>query len=93
MDDNTESIIRLIRSLRSTMQENLPQVRSAIDDIICSKDTSVIRIERMLDTLLDHMHVGIGEEEFLRLNAYYGTVNEEYAMEYRRFYEDLKKDT
>lgn len=82
-----EDIKDKIGKIKSQMEENLPIISSEIEELIGKKEQSVSRIERLLDTLLDYTQLGVGEEEFKRLNDYYATLNPLNA----KFYEHAMK--
>lgn len=60
-----------------------------IDIIIRNQDKSLQRIERVLDTLLSCLYMGIGEVQFNRLNSYYATFNKKNAGKYAKFYHEI----
>lgn len=86
-----EDIIGITGKLKEQMESNLPFINSEIDQIIRNKETSMPRIEQLLDTLLDYMHLGVGEPEFKRLNTYYASFNQENAGAYDGFYQELEE--
>ena len=85
----SDNLIRMIKNVRKKMESNIPLLNDEINSIIADRDRSAQRTERILDTLLDYLGMGIGESQFLRLNSYYRTFNRENADEYARFYNEI----
>ncbi len=84
-----EDLVARIRKLRKEVIRTLPYVRNEIDNIINNKVTSMPRIERTLDLLLDFISLGYGEGEFKELNAYYQTIHSEYSEAYARLFKEF----
>jgi hypothetical protein len=82
---------KIIDHTQAAISGFMPVISSDIDSIIKNKEKSSSRIENTLDTLMSMMDFGIGEEEFLRLNKYYATFNKDSAGEYRKYYDEWKK--
>ena len=87
-DLNIGHIVKMIRSARADMQRGLEIVRSQIDYLISNNKGTPDDIEHRLDFLLDCAYLGLGEEDFKRLNAYYATISPENAARYDEFYKD-----
>jgi len=66
-------------------------ISKEIDLIIESNDRSMPRIERLLDTLLNFGQMGLGKADFIRLNSYHATFNQEYAHEYSTIYQEMNE--
>lgn len=85
-------IIKAIENLKKKIEEIMPSVNQSIDTIIGNDITSCLVIERLLDQLLDYTSLGLGEEEFRKLNKYYATINKEnasfYEKEFDTFYSE-----
>lgn len=82
MDDYDKMMKELKRATDYTVAAVKGQMlimSSDIDAIIRSKEQSPSKIENLLDTLLSTMHLGLGEQEFLKLNKYYATFNKDNA--------------
>ena len=75
--------------VKKKAQENVQNISLLIDGFIAQKSKNVIEIEHTLDTLLDYTMLNVGEEEFKRLNRYYGSVNQNNADFYWRSYQDM----
>ena len=88
MDD----LIKAITQLKQKMGAHIPVIRRDIDHIITAKMTDELTIERTLDTLLDYGQLGLGQEEFRRLNGYYATIRPEYAERYNEFYAEMNTE-
>jgi len=71
------------------MEATLPLLDAKIDEMIKNQERSSKRIESVLDTLLDYVGMGLGEEQFKRLNAYYGSFCAELSAEYDRYYDEI----
>jgi hypothetical protein len=85
-----DELVKQIIEVRKMARASLPQLRAEITDIIESKSVDERRIEHTIDDVLNLYEMGIGKKEFLRLNAYYKTVNPEGADFYRRAYENVE---
>ena len=81
-------LVGMIESVKRRVEAQLPVIGEEIDGIIGGRVVSVVRIERLLDTLLDYALIGCGEEEFKRLNGYYATVHKENSEIYDGFWND-----
>ncbi len=81
---NYEGVFRAIEGLKDKIEETMPSVKGSIDIVISNNITSSLIIERLLDQLLNYASLGIGEEEFRRLNQYYATINKENASFYEK---------
>ncbi len=87
-----KKIVQAYVSIRNQMHSLLPDISEEITSIIESNDTSVLRIEELLDTLLNFGQMGVGESEFVRLNSYYALFNREYAGEYSKTYREMNEE-
>ncbi len=85
-------LCKKIKALRKSIAAAMPSISAEIDSIIETKENSVPRIEKTLDTLLGLASLGYGEEEFQRLNLYYATINKPNAEFYQRYLEEELKD-
>lgn len=81
---NYRSIVEAIEGLKGKIEDSLPSIRESIDIIISNNITTCLVIERLLDQILDYTSLGLGEEEFRKLNQYYATINKENATFYER---------
>jgi hypothetical protein len=77
-----------IRKLRTDMESNLPFLENEINSIIKNQEKSHKRIERMLDTLLDYLYMGVGEKQFKMLNSYYESFCPKFSAEYDKLYHE-----
>ncbi|MFP4656479.1 MAG: hypothetical protein ACLFNK_02770 [Candidatus Woesearchaeota archaeon] len=84
-----DDIVEITEKLREDMKHNVPILDREIDYIIEVRNQSIERIENILDTLLDYSQMGVGEEQFIKLNSYYHTFCPEYSAEYSWFYDEI----
>jgi len=84
-----KSLVKQVQKLEKQMKDNLPEIRESIDNIIKGKITSIQIIEKTLDVLLNYVQIGIGVEEFNRLNRYYFTINSENSKQYENYYKEI----
>lgn len=70
------------------MESYIPELEQEIDEMIEKREKAPKRIENMLDLLLDYLHMGIGEEQFIKLNTYYGSFCPTHSAQYDAFYHD-----
>lgn len=93
LEETVEQISDLIKkNIQQIEQEAMPAVRKEINYIINNRVDSIEDIERVLDILLDYIHVGCGIKEFRKLNSYYAAVDKENSETYTRFYEEIIGD-
>lgn len=83
-----DDIIRMTLELKKQMQSQLPIIDKQINTIIQTKEESPQVIESVLDILLDYSLMGVGDDQFKKLNKYYATFNFSNAATYTRFYEE-----
>jgi len=76
----------MIKSVKNKMEEALPFIDIEIQYIIRNKNQSSQTIEKILNTLLDYGQLGIGVEEFKKLNNYYASFNPTDAKYYTDSY-------
>lgn len=88
-DDIVELVGSLLEPIKANARQHLSLLQKDIDEIILQKRKAAPPIERILDTLLDYSQLGIGKEEFLRLNAYYATFKPNNAQSYKKYYDEL----
>lgn len=79
----------MTRDLKKRMESNIPVLEKEIDLIIQNKEKNPKTIEYILDTLLDYMNLGVGEDQFRKLNSYYSSFCSENSAEYDKFYHDI----
>ena len=91
-DEMEKSIVDMIKTVKGIIEAQMPGLRKEVESIIQYKTKSDNLIERTLDTLLDCMNMGLGEEEFNMLNKYYSTVNKSGYRFYQREYKKLKEE-
>ena len=88
MDEKIITEIRgMFEPIHERMRQNLSFWKNEIDLIIANKVIDQNKIERTFDYLLDYTRHGIGNELYLRLIAYYRTVNPEGAASYLQMYQ------
>jgi hypothetical protein len=84
-----EDLIEIIGALKKDMEANIPILNKEIDSIIKNKEKSPQKIEWVLDTLLDYVSMGIGENQFIELNSYYSSIHPKYSAEYDKYYHEI----
>jgi hypothetical protein len=67
-------------------------VKPAVDWIINNKVTNQYRIEKTLDTILGFVQLGIGIEEYHKLNDFYSVINPKEAKAYREIYTKISEE-
>lgn len=85
----------LKKSIQDTLdavKQMMPVIRREVREIINSKSNSEARIERALDTLLNYLHWGFGQQEFIELNDYYFSIDKENAAQYRHMFDEMMDD-
>jgi len=87
-----DDLVRKIKSVKNNIEEALPLIDNEIQYIIRNKNQSSQTIEKILDTLLDYGQLGIGAEEFKKLNNYYASFNPTDAKYYTDSYKELYED-
>ncbi|MBD1432323.1 hypothetical protein H8B06_05760 [Sphingobacterium sp. DN00404] len=93
MDEKFITKIRgMFESLHERMRQNLPFWENEVDIIIANQETDRNKIELTFDYLLDYTRHGIGNELYLRLMAYYRTVNPEGAAYYLQIYQEQEDE-
>ncbi|MEK6940047.1 MAG: hypothetical protein AABX31_04935 [Nanoarchaeota archaeon] len=90
--ENFKEIRKLFAKAHYAGRKNLVYLREDIGNIIQNNITSEKKIEGLLDQLLDCLYLGIGEEEFKKLNRYYTTINKDHATFYQRSYQDIVEE-
>ncbi|MBS3113244.1 hypothetical protein J4418_04125 [Candidatus Woesearchaeota archaeon] len=84
-----EDIIKITEKIKKEMESNIPVLEEYINLMIKNKERSQNEIESMLDILLEYISMGMGEEQFKKLNHYYGLFNPEFSAKYNEFYHEL----
>ena len=92
MAKNFSKLVKLISRAKSAAEKNLEYIREDLEEIIENHNTSERRIEPVLDRLLDIMMLGVGEEEFTRLNNYYKFINPRNARFYENCYKEMAEE-
>ncbi|MBI2582153.1 hypothetical protein HYV87_03450 [Candidatus Woesearchaeota archaeon] len=87
-----KNLRKLIVKAQSAGKQSLTYIKEDIEEIISQNLTSEHRIESLLDRLLDCLYLGLGEEEFKRLNSYYATINKENSDFYQRSYQEIVEE-
>jgi len=82
----------MFESLHERMRQNLPFWENEVDTLIANRETDRNKIEWTFDYLLDYTRHGIGNELYLRLIAYYRTVNPDGAASYLKIYQDEEEE-
>lgn len=85
----------LKKSIQDTLdavKQMMPVIRQEVREIINEKSNSEPRIERALDTLLNYLHWGFGQQEFIELNKYYFSIDKKNAIQYRQMFDEMMDD-
>lgn len=86
MENDLDALVEMVGSFQETMKRYLPEIRQNINWIIKHKSSDIKLIESHLDTLLSLRDIGLGEDEFYKLNDYYSTVHIENSKTYADYY-------
>ena len=78
-----------IGALKAKAEGFLPFINQEIEKIIKNKVKDQKVIEELLDILLNYQYLGVGEEEFKKLNEYYRQIDKEAANNYDQFFEEI----
>jgi len=81
-----------IQDTLDAVKQMMPVIRQEVRGIINEKSNSEPRIERTLDTLLNYLHWGFGQQEFIELNDYYFSIDKENAAQYRQMFDEMMDD-
>ena len=84
-----DELLKRIGSVKRRIEKIIPNISEEIDSIVDRKIESQNRIESILDQLLDFSMMGVGSEQFERLNKYYSSINAEAAEFYRKQYQEV----
>lgn len=84
-----DAIKKSIDHLEMVIEREMPNIRAEVRRMIDEKETSVKKIETMLDTLLNLAYMGKAKDEFVMLNSYYSTINRYNAEFYRNYYSEI----
>ncbi len=84
-----EEIIASLGRLKRMAQRYFPIVKAELDEMIERKVESSDEIERVLDNLFSYLQLGIGDEEFKRLNSYYSGIDPKGAKFYTDWYKTM----
>ncbi len=77
----------MIGAFQKSLNDHLPALEAEINDLVQSKNQEKNTIENTLDTLLSLNDMGVGRELFLKLLAYYKTIDSEGAAFYWNEYD------
>jgi hypothetical protein len=86
-----KSIIDSIKKVQAMVEDQMPFIKSRMNELIASKSRDIKEIEQLLDILLDYQFMGVGEKEFKKLNKYYSTFNKQASNDWTRIQKDLLK--
>ncbi len=84
-----EEIAQGLKQIKQMAENSLPARRETIDHFINSKEQDYNAIGLELDYLLDLVQIGVGDEEFKRLNNYLRTIHPESADFYDKEYQKM----
>jgi hypothetical protein len=88
----TAELKQKIQGTLDAVKQMMPVIRQEVREIINHKSNSEPRIERALDTLLNYLHWGFGQQEFIELNDYYFSIDKENAAQYRQMFQEMMDD-
>jgi len=84
-----KKIEKLVKKVYELNKKDMPYVRKDIDLILRNNVKDIRHIEKTLDRLLDKLYLGLGEQEFKKLNNYYKTIHKQNSLEYEKFYREI----
>lgn len=84
-----DPLIDLIKGFKERLGQHLPALEQETSELIQSKSTDTDKIEKMLDTLMPLVSMGVDGGMFIRLLEYYKTVDAEAAADYWQYYEEM----
>jgi len=87
-----DKIKKSIEHLEMIVEQEMPTIRTEVSRMIEEKETSVKKIEAMLDTLLSLAYMGKGEQEFIMLNTYYSGINKANAEFYSHSHHKITEE-
>lgn len=87
-----DEIKSLLEPLHKLMREQLPILESEVEAIIARNETDSNTIGRCLDTMLSFTDHGMAVETFMKLIAYYDTIDPESAASYLRYYNQEEEE-
>lgn len=89
---NEEEYKRLIDGIGlfiKQAEQKLPLIQPTINWIVDNKIHNPRSIEKTLDTLLGFVSIGLGGEEYHKLNDFYSTFSPKNAKEYKKLYKKI----
>lgn len=92
LEKTIKEIGKMSQRIKRNMERQLPVLNEQIDNLIRNRSKSTKQIEFLLDQLLDYGFLGIGKQEFQKLNNYYATINKKNAQFYHRYYREIQED-
>ncbi len=87
-----DKIKKSIEHLEKIVEQEMPGIKAEVRRMIEWNETSVKKIETMLDTLLNLAYMGKGEQEFIMLNSYYSTISKPNAEFYSHCYHEITEE-
>ena len=87
MQNPFEEIIEKITAFKASLQSHMPALEGEVNHFISTGEKDNMKIERMMDILIDVIQLGAGEPQFIRLLEYYKTINPEGAARYWEYFE------
>jgi hypothetical protein len=84
-----QRLVNEIRLFMKQAEQNFLLVKPAVDWIVEHQITSQTSIEKTLDTILGFVPIGIGIEEYHKLNDFYSTLYPKEAKEYKKLYKKI----
>lgn len=88
----TTELRKSIQHTLDAVKQMMPVIRQEVREIINKNSNSEPRIERTLDTLLNYLHWGFGQQEFVELNEYYFSIDKENAAQYQQMFDEMMNE-
>ena len=93
MDKSIKKLTDRIALVQKQIKAVLPLVSREIEEIINERIDDSNRIEHLLDKLLDFSMLGVGQEDFHKLNGYYSSIDKTASQFYAEEYLKLESST
>jgi len=90
MDDNFKEIHKLAAQINNLMKQKYELTKQEVNDILKTNSSDANRMEHALDSLLECIDFGMGEEEFFIIIKILDKIDSKAADDYLKFYEEQK---